>query len=286
MAAPTQAAAFAYKDEFEDRVQRRLDEPNVWKEVCEVQFSTARTIHWPFQDDLTVQTPTRSSAYTYRTLQQTDETLNINQVALYAVLLPQADLAQSGYADMMDLADRLAAQIDEQIETHVWQQYSAWEVFDGTDIGGSAGSITVSSTNVAAIIRNVRKLIFSGKGSSLLAKNGGFMVWHEGDFEKLEAFAQANGFMLADEILRDGIRIGIKHQGFYHYTSNLLPAGFMVGGVKKIIKVGVLTSTYGNLLIDPNDPAQVRGTGVRLAADYGVKTFEVGGSLVFNIAVA
>ena len=280
------AQTFIYEEDFAERLQQRLNEPNVWKEVCEVQYSDIKNLHFPYLTDITLQTPTRSSPYTYQALTETDETLEIAQVAIAPIFISHADKAQKSYSDFMDLADRMAHQIDEQIESHVWDQYSAWDVFDGVDIGGSAGSITVSITNVAAIIRNVRKLIFSAKGGSLLKQNGGFIVWHEGDFEKLEAFAQANGFNLADQILKDGVELGIRYGGFDHYVSNQLNPGRCAGGVKKVIKVGVLKSTYGDLMVDPNDPGSLRGTGLRLAADYGVKTFNFAKSLVFDIAVA
>lgn len=249
-------------------------------------MSERQTLNWPYMADITLQTPTRSSPYTYQALTQTNETLVVDQAAVAPLFVSDPDKAQSGYADFMDLADRMASQIDEQIETYVWQQHGDWDNFDGATIGGSAGSITVSLTNVDDIIRNVRKQIFTAKGGSLLDRNGGFIVWKPGDFEKLEGFAQANGFQLADQILRNGVKFGIRYGGFDHYVSNRLVSGHGAAGVKKVIKVGLLSATYGNLMVDEKHPNSLRGTGLVLSADYGVKTFNFGKSLIFDIAVA
>ena len=281
------AQTIQFEEDFAERLQQRLNEPNVWKEVCEVQYSDRKNLHWPYLADETISTTgTRSSPYTYQALSETDESLEINREAISARFLHEADRAQKGYVEMMDIADRMARQIDESIETTLWQQYSGWDVFDGVDIGGAAGSITVSLTNIDDIIRNVTKLIYTAKGGELLAQHGGFFVWKPGDFEKLQAFYQANGFNTADEVLRNGVRFGFTREGYTHYVSNRIPAGFAFAGVKKQIKVGVLKSTYGNLMVDSKDPGSLRGTGLRLAADWGVKTFNFAKSILFQVAVA
>ena len=279
------AQTFVYIDDFAERVQMRLDEPNVWKEVCEVQYSDIKNLHFPYVADITLQSNTRSSPYTFQALTETDETLEIAQVAIAPWFVSAADKAQKSYADYMDLADHMTSQIDENIETFVWKQYSAWDVFDGADIGGAAGSITLSITNVGAVIRNLRKLILTAKGGTLLNKNGGFIVWKPADFAIVEAFYQANGFVSADDVLQNGVKIGFTRGGFTHYVSNFLAGGRGAAGVKKVLKVGILKSTYGDLLVDAQDPGSLRGTGFRLAADYGVKTFNFAKSLLFDMAL-
>lgn len=247
-----------------------------------------RVLNNPYLSDITLQTPTRGSPYTWQALTLTNETLTVNQVALHPIFIDRADLAQSGYFVQMELAARQAAQLNEQIETYVWQQHTVWEDFDGTDIGGAAGSITVSITNVDDIIRNVRKLIFTGKGGSLLERNGGFFVWKPGDFEKVEAFAQANGFAIADTVLKNGIKFGFRYGGFDHYVSNRTAGGRCAAGVKKLINVGVLRSTYGQIMVDEKDPNSTSGVAIVSRVDYGVQTFGAGvyTSLVYDIAVA
>lgn len=278
---------FLYKEDWAQRLQDRLDEPNVWKEVCDVMYSDMRILNWPYMADITLETPTRSSPYTYQALTQTNETLTINQQAIAPMFIHKADMAQSGYTQIMELADRQFAQLDEQVETYVWQQKGTFQYFDNASIGGAAGSITVNLANVDDILRNVRRLIFAAKGGALLNQNGGFFVWDPADFMQVEAFAQANGFQEADRVLKNGIPFGFHYGGFDHYVSNRLAnTSSMAAGVKKIIKVGVLKATYGDLMVDEQDPGSLRGTGIVSSIDYGVQNFESTGSLVFNIQVS
>lgn len=279
------ANTFIYKEDWAQRLRERLNEPNVWKEACDVLYTDTRVLNMPYLADITLQDVGRSSPYTFQAVSETNESLTINQARHAPFLIGEADLHQ-GYAFFMDLAARQAAQLDAQVESYVWQQNTDWENFDGVDIGGSAGSITVSISNIDDIITNLKKTIFAARGGELLGRNGGFIVWHPGDFAKVEQWAMASGFTFADEVLRDGIRFGFRAGGLYHYVSSRLDPGRCHGGVKGVVKVGILKSTYGVPKFLEDDPGQVAGVGIRSTVNYGVMTPLQWRSLIFDIAVA
>lgn len=87
-----------------------------------------------------------------------------------------------------------------------------------------------------------------------------------------------NGFNLADTALKNGIKNGYHFMGVDHYVSNSHTSGHIAAGVKKIMRLGILKSTYGQIKI-LQDPASgvttygpVSGIGVVSRVDYGVDT--------------
>jgi hypothetical protein len=111
-------------------------------------------------------------------------------------------------------------------------------------------------------------------------------VWRPADFEYLEAFAQANGFTLSDEALRNGLSGGINLMGATHYTSNLLTANHVIAGVKKVMHLGILTATYGKVKILNDDPNSVSGVGIVSRVDYQVKAWTRSKTCLFDVNVA
>ena len=183
------------------------------------------------------------------------------------------------------MADRQAQLVNESIESNLYAQHGSFYDFDGVFIGGASGSITVSITNIDDIIRNVKRVIRLANGDSLLQRNGGFIVWRPADFEKLENFMQASGFNSADTALKDGAVPGVRYMGLDHYSSNLLVATHLVGGVKKALHLGVLRDTYGQVMVNDKDPNETSGIGIVTRADFGFVLWNKMGSLVMDIAV-
>ena len=162
---------------------------------------------------------------------------------------------------------------------------------DWTDIGVSAGDIvlgssqiTVSESNVDDIIRGIRREIYKANGGPLFHRNGGFFVWRPADFEKLEAFMQANGFNSADHALMGGAVPGVSFMGFDHYISNDHTANHVFAGVKKTYALGILRSTYGQIVII-QDPAKVSGIGIVSRVDWARKKFNNVGGVMYDINV-
>lgn len=283
------ANTIIYEEDWAVRLQEQLDEPNKWKEICNVEFTDTKVLHNPYMADATVQTGTRGSAYTHQDATMTDETVDINQFQILPQLVDRADLAQSTYASQMELATRQAVLLDEAIETAVYAAHAQFTDFDNTQIGGGAGNITVSATNVDDIIRAVKREIREAGGEGLMNRNGAFIVWRPADFELLESYVQANGFDTADGALKDGTNQGFRYMGVEHYTSNLLASGHLFGGVKKALHLGICRSTYGQIVVD-QEPATsggaVSGIGVISRVDYAVKAWNNTTPVLFDILVA
>lgn len=275
-----------YREEWMEKLQGRLSENTKFKEICKVEFTNTRVLHNPFMNDPTVQSGTRGCPYTYQQIAEIDESITISNFKILAQAIDRADMAQSTFLKQMEMADRQAVLLNEAIETAVYAAHAAWTDFDNASIGGSAGNITVSVTNIDDIIRGVKREIREAGGENLLERNGGFFVWRPADLEILEAFMQANGFMTADSVLKNGTVQGIRYMGMDHYSSNLLTSGHVFAGVKKVNHLGILKDTYGQIMVDEKDPGQISGISIVSRVDYAVKTWTKTKPVLFDVTVA
>jgi len=276
-----------FEEEWKVRLQEELDEPNKWKDICNVEYTNSKVIHNPYLTDATVQTGERDTPYTFQAVVQTDESTIINTYKVLAQFIDRADLAQSTYASQMELATRQGILTNEAIESSVYAAYGSMTTFDNSSIGGAAGSITLSVTNVDDVIRGIRRKIAEASGQTLFERNGGFVVWQPKHLELVEAFAQANGFNLSDQTLRNpslGKNGGFDYMGLTHYSSNLLTEDHCVGGVKKLIHLGILRSTYGQLVVT-EDPQNRSGMGVVTRVDYKTMVWNKTKALIFNLFI-
>jgi hypothetical protein len=278
--------AIVYAEEWSVKLQERLSENVKWKDFMDVRYTNSRVIYNPYKTDATLASLTPYTAYAPGTPALTEEHLTVNVPWVCAEYIDRADLVQSTYLTQMDTADRQGILMNEKIESLIYAQYGLLTTFDNTQIGGAAGNITVTSSNIDDIIRAMKREISESKGDAMLERNGAFMVWRPADFELLEAFCQANGFSTADTALRGGVKGGFEYMGVTHYKSQLLTAGHLIGGVKKLFTLGVLKSTYGQIMVDEKDPGLVSGISVVSRFDIGYKMFANYKPLVFNITVA
>lgn len=251
-----------------------------------VDISDKRELHNPHRTDVSIQTLTRYTPYTSAPVAQTDETVVIDASFLCSEVIDRADLAQSGYISQMESADHMGVILNEKIENYIYAQHAQWTDFDNASIGGGAGNITVSDTNVDDIITGITREIHEAKGSTLLERNGAFIVWRPADFEKLTKFMMANGFSTADNALKGGVKGGVDYMGFTHYQSNLLTAGHLFAGVKKLAHLGILRSTYGQIVVDEKDPGLVSGVGITARLDLKVKAWAKTAPVLFDVLVA
>lgn len=278
-----------YQEEWETKAQERLSEMNKWKEICKVDYTDTKVLHNPYATDPTVQNGTRGSAYTHQDVVLTDETVDITTFKILPQLIDRADLAQSTFVSQMEMADRQAVLLNEAIETGMLAEHAQWTNFDNASIGGSAGNITVSETNIDDIIRGIKREIREANGEDLMNRNGAFIVWRAADFEKLEAYVQAQGFSTADGALKDGTSQGFRYMGVEHYSSNKHASGHLFGGVKKAFHLGICRSTYGQVIVD-NEPATaagaVSGIAVVMRVDFKFKAWATVVPVLFDILVA
>lgn len=275
-----------YRAEWSIKLQERLSEPVKWKEICKVRFTNVRTLHNDYLTEATVQTGERGTAYTMQAITINDVSVDIDTFKILPQFIDRADLAQQTFIKQMDLADKQGILLNEAIESAVYADWDAFTDFGGDAIGGSAGSITVSATNIDDIIRGMKREIREASGEGLMERQGAFIVWRAADLEILESYMQANGFNTADQFLKDGTPQGIRYMGVSHYSSNLLATGHVIGGVKKVYDLGILRETYGQIVVNDKDPGNISGISVVSRVDFKGKAWTNVIPVLFNIRVA
>lgn len=279
-----------YPQEWMTKLQERLDKPTCWKEVCDVIYSDLQVFNLPYMStEFVIQTGTRGTAYGFSDFALTNDTLTINTFKPVPVFIDRADMAQCTLASQMELAERQGRLIDEQLESVFLGDHAAWTNFGdpGTGtLGLSSTQITVTVSNIDDIIRGVKREVIIANGKDLMQRYGLAFVWRPGDFEKLEAFMQTNGYNLADQALKRGIMTeeGYYAFGAYHYVSNSHSANHVFAGVRKIETIGILRSTYGQIVIT-QDPNLQSGIGIISRVDYGINVKEGIKSITFDVNV-
>lgn len=275
-----------YAEEWATIVQARLSEPTKFKELCRVEYTNFRVFNNPYLTDPTVQVGTRGSSYTMQEIVESNETVTVNQYRNLAQFIDRANLAQSTFLTQMEAADRQAVLLNEVIEAAVYADYGNLTLFDNAKLGGSAGSITLSATNVDDVIRGIQREIRLAGGEQLLERNGGFIVWRPADFEILQQLMQSTGFVVADRALQaQGSVQGTPYMGLTHYSSNLLSGGHIYAGVKKLHHVAILRDTYGQIMVNEKDPGQVSGVSIVSRVDYGIKAWTKVKPVLFNVTL-
>lgn len=285
------ANTITYETLYEDVLQDRLDHPTTWKEMCDVMYTDTRVISSSYMSTTpSVQTVTRGTGHSMQTFAETAETLTISTGRDLGLFVDWADLAQSNWTKPAELFDRIGALLNEYIESAVLARHASWTDFDNASIGGAAGNITVTASNIDDIIRGVKREIREANGQALMNRNGVGFVWRAADFELLEAFVQANGFATADKALKEGTVEGLHYLGCDHYFSNDHTANHVFAGVKKIERLGILRGTYGRAHTidfpagDTNTYLSGRSFYSRVDIGHLTPTAHVG--LVFDVNVA
>ncbi len=281
--------AIVPKEQFETKLQERLTDPSVWKEVCKVSYTDIGVLHNPYLTDATQYTGTRGVGYTSVAVATTDQDVSITNYVGSAEHIDRADLAQKTFSDWMEVADNMAVVLDEGMETAMLAEHAQWTNFDNASIGGGAGNITVAQSNIKKIITGIKREIREAKGKTLANRNGMFIIWREADFELLETLASAEGFNTADDALKNGIKQGFKYMGVEHYSSTFHTAGHVFAGVKKAFHVGIVKSTYG-LMTEVVNPvvggAQISGVGLETRIDRAFKAWNKMVPVLFDVLVA
>ncbi len=246
-----------YQEEWAVKLQERLDYPTNWKEVCKVEYTNERVFNNPYMSTTpALQSHTRGAVYEHQDFAITNEYVTINQSQIIPIFIDRADLAQSTFVKQMEMAELQATLINEYYETDMLANHAMFTNFDNASIGGSAGNITVNETNIPKIIKGIKREIREANGKELMKRNGVFIIWRAEDFEVLETFAQANGFVPADNALKNGIEEGFHYMGVDHYWSNSHASGHLFGGVKKLFHLGILRDTNGQVVLD-KEPAHI-----------------------------
>jgi len=290
-----------YPQEWETSLQMRLNHPTTWKQVAKVVYTDMRVLNVPFlttASEPAFTTGTRGTAYIPTDYVLTDDILTISNYRYASQFIDRADLAQFQLFQAVEAGDLQGHKINEGIEAAMLADFASWTAFGDTGggvLGLSSNPITVSATNVDDIIRGIKREIVKANGIELANKNGIFIVWRPADFELLEAFVQANGFVTADSYLRDGVNFGgFNYMNVDHYQSNDFTAGHVFAGVKGLYTIGLLKSTWGKVQVNQDPPISgsggaygpVSGINVFTRADYGLLTPTHYKPVLFNVVVA
>lgn len=285
------ANTITYLTRFEDVLQDRLDHPTTFKEMCDVIVTNDRVTSSSYMSTTpSVQSVTRGTGTALQTFAETADSLTISTGRDLGLVVDLADEAQSPWTTGVELFDRIGALLNEYIESAVLAQHASWTDFDNASIGGGAGNITVSASNIDDIIRGVKREAREANGQSLMNQNGVGFVWRAADFEILEAFVQANGFMSADKALKEGTVEGLRYMAADHYWSNDHTSGHVFAGVKKVQRLGILKKTYGRAHVIEFPAADSNmffsGTAYYSRVDVGHLTPTAHAGVVFDVNVA
>ena len=299
-----------YQAAWEAKVAERLDKSQNWKEVCDVRYTDTNAINFPLIS--ASNEPAATSQFASNTdrtdvskvipfigVTYTNETLSVSLTYMDSVYMDYAAQAQSQYADWAELGDLLGKKLNEQMETLVLANATAWTNFGDTGggvLGLSATKITVSSTNIASIVRGIIEQIITANGYAKYKADGGFVVWRPADWTLLTQYMQANGFYQADLALKDGggdvggvELVGVPYMGLFHYVSTLGTAGSLMAGVRKVQIVGLLKSTYGKTytaqMPASSTAGSLSGTQIHSRLDYGFLVQTNLKPVIYNIEV-
>lgn len=278
--------------EYEAKLQERLSASTTWKEVCLVKYTNSGIWRNPYLTDPTVGTGTRGTGYTSTAIATIDDTVSITDYVYAAEHIDDADLAQKTFSDFMEISERMGTLLNERMETNMLAEHAQWTNFDNASIGGAAGNITVSLSNVKKIITAMKTVIRVAGGGELATRNGLFIVWREADYELVETLASQEGFATADTVLKSGlsqVNGGFTYMGVSHYSSNKHAAGHVFGGVKKAFAVGICKSTYGKVKTITNpvvSSAQISGVGLESRIDSKYKAWTRMVPILLDILVA
>lgn len=278
-----------YKEDWEVKLQETLDAPVFWKEVCRVTYTDTKVLHNPYQSKSSASSYARGNQYSYSDITLTDQSVDINTSKVVPEFIDRADLAQCGYDLQMERAVRQAEELTLEIEEAFVGDYANLTAFDNTELGGGAGDITASASNIDDIIRAIKKKIYTANGGKTYKRQGGFIIWDPKRFELLESFAQANGYVTADKALEGGAESGFDYMGFTHYVSNSLvtetSTTHIIAGVKKTYHIGILTTTYGYLMLDDKDPDRRSGISLVSRVDFKGKAWNNVKPLLYDVQV-
>jgi len=283
--------AIVYKNEYLTTLQERLADESLVEKVCRMEYTNTRVIHNPYLTASTASAYLRGSGYTPAAVETTDDTITISSALIVPQYIDRADMAQKSFSDWMLMAEDQAISLQEGLETAMLASHASWTDFTNVSIGGSAGTITVSESNVEDIITGIKREIREAKAGKLANRNGIFIIWRPADFELLEKYAAAQGFSVADRVLINGVDRGVKLFGVEHYYSNLIATGHLFGGVKNVFHCGICKDTYGQV-VETEDPylasqsGQMSALGIISRIDYGFEAWSNTDDVLFDITVA
>ena len=300
-----------WQEAWENKLAQRLNKSQNWKEVCDVRYTDTKVTNMPYIS--AANEPAVSTTFFTAAADRTDvskvipfigatmanETLNIISTTLDSVYMDYGDQAQSQYVDWAGFGDLLGKKLNERIETVVLGNGSNWTQVGDDGSGGvilGSNPITVTSTNIATIIRAIIQQIITANGYEMYKEKGGFVVWRPADWTLLTQYMQATGFYQADLALKNGggdvggvELVGVPYMGLNHYVSTLGTAGSLMAGVRGTQVLGILKTTYGRTyraeMPASSTAGSLSGTQIHSRVDYGLLVPTNLKPIIFNVEV-
>jgi hypothetical protein len=281
-----------FAEDWAVALQEQLDEPTKWKNVCNVMFTDSKVFNNPYHTDITVQTHSPNTPFTPQALSQTNENVTIATSRIASTYIDRSEEVMS-YAGQMEQARRHGILLNEAIETSVYGNHANFTDFGAGDItGGTVGDstqITVSATNIDDIVRHVKRVFRVANADTIFSRWGGSVVWRPGDFELLEGFMQANGFVTSDRALAGGPgspQAGVSYMGLTHYSSNLLTANHVLATINNVYTLAILRRTYGQVKVTDGEAGALSGIHITARADYQPQVWNNTSGVVLDVNVA
>ena len=289
-------ASQTYPEIWATGLQERLTGPTNWKEILEVHMMNDRTLNLPYMStEFSLQSGTRGTAYSHSDFTLTNDTLTVSAQDIVSVFLDRADAAQQKFVGALEAGRRQGDLINERVEDLFLAQHAGWTDFGSDGSGGFglyATQIAITVANIDNVTRAIKREIIKAKGSKIARRNGICIVWRPEDFEKLEESMASQGYTFADQALKDGIMDadgqGKYAFGVYHYVSESHSANHVFAGVRKILQIGLLKSTYGKIFYNPNAisaDGPLSGESHEARLDYGFNPKAGLVSILFDVNV-
>lgn len=257
-----------------------------------MHYTNTGIVRNPYLTDATVSTGTRGTGYTSVAIATVDETVSVTDYSYSAEHIDDADLAQKSFSDFMEIADNMGTVLNEAMETAMLLEHAQWtdlgDVGSGV-IGAGSTNLTVSISNIKAIIAGIKQIIRTAGGGELANRNGIFIQWTEADYTLVELLASSEGFNTADDALKNGIKQGFKYLGVENYSTSKNVATHVFAGVKKAFDVYVVKDTYGKMkqIVNPVvSGAQISGIGLESRIDRKFKAWAKMVPVLFDVHVA
>jgi ElaB/YqjD/DUF883 family membrane-anchored ribosome-binding protein len=241
---PTGASTHDWKNQLQARLETRLI---VW-DIFEVDTSNTYVHHNPYQSTSTATNSVVSSpAYTVADFSITEDSLTVNKRAYVSEHVDNYDELFSRYDLAMERAKEHADRIKKTIDKDSLQTVtttSGIQLVDNATLGGAAGNITLSTSNIDEVFDAARIKLDE---ADVDTDGELFAVLRPKDISKLRLFASTAGFNTADETFKNG-KVG-RYMGFDIYMSNNLytngGSAYPLFGAKKSAFIALPESGIG-----------------------------------------
>lgn len=241
-------------------------------------LSYGNTVARPYYSDLSVNNYTRGTAVTFQTLNATEETLVVDQQKEVSFYVDKLDEIQAKYDFRSDRTQHAAYLLSNTIDAKVLAEVANASItFDNSDLGGAAGNITVTPSNVVQVFSKLKAKMHQ---NNIEDTQPWCVVVDPMTAANIEQSFVASGFSTADITLKNGYAGDFL--GFKIYVSNNLPANKLLACQKGAIDLVVQLEPDVQIVKAPDKS----GYNVMVFDLYGVKTFKEGADRMVAVSVA